>query len=89
MAFLYTRLNEISEDIYMRRPNGFADTEKPAIVRLLGGLYGLDIVSKLFEEHFSKTLTSMGFKRLISDPQVFRLHKDDDFCLLSTLLTTP
>ena len=49
---------------------------------LLGGLYGLDIASKLFEEHFSKTLTTMGFQRLISDPQVFRLDKDGDFCLL-------
>ena len=52
----------------MRRPKGFSDTEMPAIVRLLGGLYGLDIASKLFEEPFSKTLTTMGFKRLISDP---------------------
>ena len=54
-AFLYTRLNEFSESIYMRRPKRFSDTEMPAIVRLLGGLYGLDIASKLFEEHFSKT----------------------------------
>ena len=58
----------------------------PSIVRLLGGLYGLDIASKLFEEHFSKTLTTMGLKRLISDPQVFRLDKDGDFCLLSTFV---
>jgi hypothetical protein len=85
-AFLYTRLNEFSEGIYMRRPKGFSDAEMPAIVRLLGGLYGLDIASKLFEEHFSKTLTTMGFKRLISDPQVFRLDKDGDFCLLSTFV---
>ena len=82
-AFLYTRLNEFSEGIYMRRPKGFSDKEMPAVVRLLGGLYGLDIASKLFEEHFSKTLTTMGFKRLISDPQVFRLDKDGDF--LSTM----
>jgi hypothetical protein len=70
----------------MRRPKGFSDNEMPAIVRLLGGLYGLDIASKLFEEHFSNTLTTMGFKRLISDPQVFRLDKDGDFCLLSTFV---
>ena len=81
-AFLYTRLNEFSESIYMRRPEGFSDTEMPAIVRLLRVPYGLDIASKLFEEHFSNTLTTMGFKRLISDPQVFRL----DFCLLSTFV---
>ena len=67
----------------MRRPKGFSDAEMPAIVRLLGGLY---IASKLFEEHFSKTLTTKGFKRLISDPQVFRLDKDGDFCLLSTFV---
>ena len=83
-AFLYTRLNEVSEGIYIRRPKGFSGTEMPAIVRLLlGGLYGLDIASKLFED-FSNTLTTMGFKRLISDPEVFRLDKDGDFCLLST-----
>ena len=69
-AFLYTRLNEFSEGIYMRHPKGFSDTKMPAIVRLLGGLYGLDIASKLFEEHFSKTITTMGFKCLISDQHV-------------------
>ena len=47
----------------MRCPKGFSATEMPAIVRLLGRLYGLDIASKLFEEDFSKTLTTMGFKR--------------------------
>ena len=59
-AFLYTRLNEFSGGIYMRRPKQFSDTEMPAIVRLLGGLYGLDIASKLFEQ-----VTTIGFKRLI------------------------
>ena len=83
-AFLYTRLNKFSEGIYMRRPKEISDTEMPDC--LLGGLYGLDIASKLFEEHFSNTLTTMGFTRLISDPQVFRLDKDGDFCLLSTFV---
>ena len=85
-VFLYTRLKDFSEGIYMRRPKGFSETEMPATVRLLGGLYGLDIASKLFEEHFPPTLTTMGFKRLISDPQVFRLDKDGDVCLLSTFV---
>ena len=65
MAFLYTHLKEFSEGIYMRCPKSFSDAEMPAIVRLLGGLYGLDVAVKLFEEHFSNTLTTMGFKRLI------------------------
>ena len=77
-AFLYTRFNEFSEWIYMRRPEGTSDTEMPAIVRLLRGLYGLDIASKLFEEHFSNTLTTKGFKRLISDP-----YSDKFFGLLN------
>ena len=70
----------------MRSPKGFSDYKMPAIVRLLGRLYGLDITSKLFEEHFLKTLTTIGFKRLISDPQVFCLDKGGDFCLLSTFV---
>ena len=60
----------------MRRPKGFSDAEMPAIVRLLGGLYGLDIAAKLFEEHFSKTLTTImaGFSAShlsspLADPQ--------------------
>ena len=61
-------------------------TDTYAILRLLGGLYGLDIASKLFEEYFSRTLTTMGFKRLISNPQVFRLDKYGDFCLLSSFV---
>jgi len=59
IAFLYTRLNDFPEGIYMLRPKFFSDTEMPAIVRLLGGLYGLDIASKLFKEHFSNTLMTM------------------------------
>ena len=70
----------------MRHPKGFSNTEMPAIVRLLGRIYSLDIASKLFDEHFSKTLSTMGFKRLISDPQFFCLDKDGDFCLLSTFV---
>ena len=84
-AFLYTRLNEFSEGIHMRHPKGFSDTEMPAIVRLFGGLYGLDIASKLFEEHFSRTITTMGFT--YNDlSQVFRLDKDGEYCLLSTFV---
>ena len=70
----------------MRRPKGSSNTEMPAIVRLLGSLYVLDVASTLFEEHFSNTLTTMGFKRFFSDPQVNHLYKNGDFCHLNTLV---
>ena len=41
-------------------------------MELIGALYGLDKASKLFEEHFSNSIISLGFKRCISDPQIFR-----------------
>ena len=70
-AFLHARLPVGDEPIYMRRPTGCTDAEMPPIVELIGALYGLDKASKLFEEHFSNSILSLGFKRCISDPQIF------------------
>ena len=54
----------------------------PAIVKLQKCLYGLPQASKYFDEHFSSVLFSLGFKRCISDAQLFILRRGKDFVYL-------
>ena len=54
----------------------------PAIVKLQKCLYGLPQASKYFDEHFSSVLLSIGFKRCISDSQLFILRRGDDYVYL-------
>ena len=80
-AFLHPEL-KLGEDIYLRRPPGASDDVMPAIVKLQKCLYGLPQASKYFDEHFSSVLFSLGFKRCISDAQLFILRRGKDFVYL-------
>ena len=80
-AFLHPELKD-GEDIYLRRPPGATDDIMPAIVKLQKCLYGLPQASKYFDEHFSSVLFSLGFKRCISDGQLFILRDGDDYVYL-------
>ena len=82
-AFLYPPLPE-SEVIFMRRPKGIRDDQMPAIMRLRKCIYGLPQASRYFNDHLSATLLSDGFKRLISDPQIYIKHIDDTKIICST-----
>ena len=82
-AFLYPPLPE-SEVIFMRRPKGITDDQMPAIMRLRKCIYGLPQVSRYFNDHLSATLLSDGFKRLISDPQIYIKQMDDKKLICST-----
>ena len=82
-AFLYPPLPE-SEVIFMRRPKGITDDQMPAIMRLRKCIYGLPQASRYFNDHLSATLLSDGFKRLISDPQIYIKQMGDKKLICST-----
>ena len=76
-AFLHPSLKP-DEKIYLRRPKGATDKYMPPIVELLKCIYGLPQAAKYFDEHVTERLLSMGFKRCISDSQLFVLTKDGE-----------
>jgi hypothetical protein len=83
-AFLYPSLkpNDIT---WLRRPKGLTDKHMPPIVELLKSIYGLPKASQYFEEFLSDQLLKLGFKRTISDKQLFILKRDDgSICYAST-----
>ena len=56
----------------------------PPIVKLLKSIYGLPKASQYFEEYLSAQLIKLGFKRTISDKQLFIFRRPDNcICYLS------
>jgi hypothetical protein len=51
----------------------------PAIVELLKYIYSLSQASKCFDEHISERLHNFGFRRRISDNQLFVKQVDKQF----------
>ena len=83
-AFLYPSLKP-DDRTWLRRPKGLTDQQMPAIVELLKSIYGLPKASQYFEEYLSEHLLKIGFKRTISDKQLFMLRDDNgNICYLST-----
>lgn len=72
-AFLY---GELSEDIYMKQPQGYEDgTEN--VCRLLKSLYGLKQASRCWNHKFTKFLQSFDLKATTSDTCVFVSQNDN------------
>jgi len=83
-AFLYPSLKP-NDTTWLRRPKGLTDKHMPPIVELLKSIYGLPKASQYFEEYLSDKLLNLGFKRTISDKQLFILKRDDgSICYAST-----
>jgi hypothetical protein len=82
-AFLYPTLKP-EDTAWLKRPSGLTDDDMPAIVQLIKSLYGLPKASQYFEEFLANELFKLGFKRTISDQQLFILEKDGNICYVST-----
>jgi hypothetical protein len=78
----------LSEEIYMRQPQGYSDgTNK--VCKLLKSLYGLKQASRVWNEKLVSTLISLGYRQLISDycffindktGEMIVSHVDDILC---------
>ena len=83
-AFLYPPLKS-DDRTWLRRPRGLTDAHMPPVVELLKSIYGLPKASQYFEDYLSTHLLQLGFKRTISDKQLFLLRRPDhSICYLST-----
>ena len=83
-AFLYPPLKS-DDRTWLRRPRGLTDEHMPPVVELLKSIYGLPKASQYFEEYLSVHLLQLGFKRTISDKQLFIFRRPDhSICYLST-----
>ena len=80
-AFLHPSLKP-EEKIYLRRPKGATDDQMPPIVELLKCIYGLPQASKYFDEHISERLLKIGFRRCVSDNQLFIMNVDGVYVYL-------
>ena len=67
-AFLHAVLDE-SERVYITPPA--TENAKGKVWRLLRSLYGLRKSPQRFQEHFAVMMRSIGFRRLLADPQIF------------------
>jgi hypothetical protein len=78
-AFLYAKLDE-GELVYVLPPQ--SERVKGKVWRLLRSLYGLRRSPQRFQEHFAQVLKEAGFRRLISDPQMY-IHETMDAMIVA------
>ena len=65
-AFLY---GELSEEVYMRQPEGFVESGQENLVcRLKHSIYGLKQSPQCWNHALDKQMKGMGFKQTASDP---------------------
>jgi hypothetical protein len=71
-AFLHGVLPD-SEQVYMEQPPGFEEPGKEDwVMRLMKSLYGMKQASRIWNKTFHKTITSIGFERLVCEWCVYR-----------------
>ncbi|CAM8914983.1 unnamed protein product [Rhodiola kirilowii] len=81
-AFLHGNL---AETVYMHQPAGFRDTQRPDHVCLLQkSLYGLRQAPRAWNKRFTDFVSTLGFRRSISDHSLF-VFRDGD-CVAYLLL---
>ncbi|WVZ70821.1 hypothetical protein U9M48_019457 [Paspalum notatum var. saurae] len=79
-AFLHGNL---SEQVYCQQPTGFVDPQRPNDVCLLSrSLYGLRQAPRVWFEHFTKHVISLGFVQSRADTSLFILHNSSDIAYL-------
>ena len=78
-AFPYAHLPP-EEKLYLMPPE--SERKPGKIWKLLRALYGLRRSPQFFQDHFAAELEKMGFRRLLSDPQLF-IHEELQVYLLA------
>ena len=95
-AFLHGVLPS-SETVFMEQPPGFEEPGKEDWVwRLVKSIYGMRQASRIWNKTFHKSITALGFQRLVSEWCVYRrhsatgitmfaVHVDDIICISDTI----
>ena len=73
---------ELTQEIYMKQPVGFAaDGKEHLVCRLKRSLYGLKQSSRCWNQVLDSQLKKMGFQQSPSDPCIYTSHRDGLFVL--------
>ncbi|KAK1601808.1 hypothetical protein QYE76_048279 [Lolium multiflorum] len=68
----------LDEEVYMRQPPGFIDSEKPGhYCKLVRSLYGLKQAPRAWHARLSSVLGSLGFSPSVTDTSLFVLRRSD------------
>ncbi|KAK1607289.1 hypothetical protein QYE76_030962 [Lolium multiflorum] len=68
----------LDEEVYMRQPPGFVDSEKPGhYCKLVRSLYGLKQAPRAWHARLSLVLGSLGFSPSVADTSLFVLRRKD------------
>jgi hypothetical protein len=74
---------DLHEDIYMQQPPGFITTETSSLVcKLNKSLYGLKQAPRAWYEKIDTYFLKNGFKRCISDPNLYVKNFGDEFLIV-------
>ena len=69
-AFLHANLRDMDSRVLMWAPSEFYPTQD-VLWLLKKAMYGLRTSPKDWQEHFASTILDMGFKRLLSEPNLY------------------
>ena len=74
----------VTEEIYIKPPEGFPITEEFNCFRLRKALYGLKQSPREWYNNVNEFLHSIGFRRLVSEHCLyFRQDEDGNICIIS------
>lgn len=74
---------DLEEEVYMKQPQGFLDSEHPDYVcRLVKSLYGLKQAHRAWNSKFTSFLLALGFATSLSDTSLFVKVEDKDVIFL-------
>ena len=75
--------DEIEEEVYIEKPDGFVTHEKEShVCRLLKALYGLKQAPRAWYEKIDGYLMSLGINKSVVDPNLYYHIVGDDFFIL-------
>jgi len=74
---------DFTEEIYMQQPSGFIFAESSSLVcKLHKSLYGLKQTSRAWYDKIDAYFLNNGFKRCISDPNLYVKNFGDNFLII-------
>jgi len=76
--------SELSEDVYMKQPDGFVSDEYPnKVLKLKKSLYGLKQSGREWNVKLDSVLTKLGFVPCVSEPCVYTRNGQGNFNIIA------